>query len=183
MSQTFPHKTKYSYASYVCFPNDGNRHEIIDGDHYMNPVASPKHQTVSRLLQYQLMTQIEMRGRGVVFNAPTDVELAAHDIVQPDLIIVMDDRKKIVGSKKLKGIPNLLIEILSESNPDHDKILKMEAYQRVNIPEYWIVDPEERTVHQYLAVSGKYELRGIHESSIKPLSIADVIIDLTQVWC
>ena len=62
MSEVMTHKRKYSYAEYVWFPDDGNRHEIIDGDHYMNPAPTPKHQTVSRLLQYQLMTQIEMTG-------------------------------------------------------------------------------------------------------------------------
>ena len=182
VSQSIIQRTKHAYAAYVCFPNDGNRHEIIDGDHFMNPAPTPRHQTVSRLIQYQLMTQIEMTGRGFVFNAPTDVELAVHDIVQPDLIVVMSNRKSIIGSKKLKGIPNLLIEILSESNPDHDKVLKMEAYERVDVPEYWIVDPEERTVHQFLLVSQKYILKGVHSNRVSPLTISDVVIDLEGIW-
>jgi Uma2 family endonuclease len=182
MSQVVPSKTKYSYACYVCFPNDGNRHEIVDGDHYMNPAPSPKHQTVSRLLQYQLMTQIEMKGRGMVFNAPTDVELAPHDIVQPELVVVMNDRKKIIGAKKLKGVPTLVIEILSDLNPEYDKVLKAAAYERVRIPEYWIVDPEEMTIHQFLLTDGKYVLHGVQHSTIQAVVIDDVIIELNLVW-
>jgi hypothetical protein len=62
---------KLGYREYCCFPDDGRRHEIIDGDHYVNPAPSTYHQTVSRRLQHQLYTQIELTGRGVVYNAPS----------------------------------------------------------------------------------------------------------------
>ncbi len=54
MNSPFPDALKFRYEHYVLFPNDGNRHEIIDGDHYMNPAPSIKHQHVSKRLQYQL---------------------------------------------------------------------------------------------------------------------------------
>ena len=118
----------------------------------------------------------------MVFDAPTDVELAPHDIVQPDLLVVMNERQKIIGSKKLKGIPNLLIEILSEDNADYDRVLKMSTYERANVPEYWIVDPEERTVHQFVGIEGKFVLQGIHQTAICPVVISDVNISLNDIW-
>lgn len=61
---------KLTYQDYLGFPDDGTRHEILDGDHSMKPVPSTYHQDVSRLIQFQLMSQIEMTGHGRVFNAP-----------------------------------------------------------------------------------------------------------------
>ncbi len=148
----------------------------------MSPAPATKHQTVSRLLQYQLMTQIEMKQRGQIFNAPTDVELAKHDIVQPDLIVVMNERISIINPKKIDGVPSLVIEILSESNPKHDQVLKLEMYQRTGVPEYWIVDPDRETVHQYVLVDGFYDLQSVEHAAICPATIADVHIDLLDAW-
>jgi hypothetical protein len=88
---------KLTYREYRCFPQDGRRHEIIDGEHKVNPASETYHQkTLSRRIQFQLYVQIEQAGLGVVFNAPTDLELSETDIVQPDLIVVSEARKTII---------------------------------------------------------------------------------------
>ena len=79
--------TKLTYDDYVLFPNDGMRHEIIHGRHYMNPAPSPRHQTVSRHIQFQLYQQIELKRHGQVFNAPIDLQLSETDVVQPDISV------------------------------------------------------------------------------------------------
>lgn len=173
---------KYTYREFQLFPSDGNRHEIIDGDHYMNPAPSLRHQTVSRRLQYQWYTQLELPGKGQVFDAPTDVELALHDIVEPDLIVVLKEKYQLLTPKRIRGVPDLVIEILSPSNPDHDRILKLEMYGRVQLPEYWIVDPEEDFVEVYTLDDRKLMIQGTFRDLLRPLTIPDVTIDLQQVW-
>ena len=173
---------KYTYREYQCFPDDGKRHEIIDGDHYMSPAPSTRHQTVSRHLQFKLYTQIELPKLGRVFNAPTDVELAPHDIVQPDIFVVMNDRRRIILPKKVRGVPNLIIEILWESNPVQDRVLKFEMYRRATVEEYWIVDPDEEIVEQWMLQAGIYQLVGKHHDSVQPQAIANVRVDLLSVW-
>ena len=84
---------KLTYQDYIGFSDDGYRHEIIDGDHFINPAPSTYHQDVSRLIQFQLTAQIEITGHGRVFNAPVDLQLSSTDIVQPDLVVVMNDRR------------------------------------------------------------------------------------------
>lgn len=177
----FP-KSKFSYREYQYFPNDGMRHEIIDGDHFMSPAPSTKHQTVSRRLQFQIYSQIELTGKGQVFNAPTDVELATHDIVQPDLIVVMRPNFRMIGSKRIRGVPDLAIEILSESNPQHDRVLKLEMYQRVGLAEYWIVDPEEEFVDAYVLKEGILVLVGTFRDAIESQTIPGTIVNLAEVW-
>jgi Uma2 family endonuclease len=174
---------KYTYREYQYFPDDGKRHEIIDGDHYMNPSPSTKHQTVSRHLQFQLYTQIEVKKRGRVFDAPYDVELADHDIVQPDLVVVMNENRRIVTPKRIRGIPNLCVEILSESNPAYDRVLKFEMYQRCRVPEYWIVDPEEQSIDIYvLDSSGVFQHRRHAGETLSPTTITDVHVLVADIW-
>ncbi|MCA9188778.1 MAG: Uma2 family endonuclease [Pirellulaceae bacterium] len=174
---------KYTYREYQFFPSDGNRHEVVNGEHYMNPAPSTRHQTVSRHLQFQLYTQLELQQRGKVFNAPTDVELASHDVVQPDLVVILTANQRIITPKRIRGIPDLCVEIISESNPDYDRILKLEMYQRCGVPEYWIVDPQEQVVDVYVLADQKsYTHTRCAESVLRPTFISDVEIDLDKIW-
>lgn len=172
---------KLGYREYCCFPDDGRRHEIIDGDHYVNPAPSTYHQTVSRRLQHQLYTQIELTGRGVVYDAPVDVQLTDHDIVQPDLVVVLTSRMQMITPTKIKGVPDLLVEILSPSTASNDATLKKQLYERVGVAEYWIVDPDNHTVEQLVLADGRYERRPAADAI--PLSILEgVAVRLADVW-
>jgi len=149
----------------------------------MSPAPSTRHQTVSRHLQFQLYSQIELTKRGRVFDAPTDVELADHDIVQPDLVIVMNDKRRIITPKRIRGVPDLCIEILSESNPSQDRVLKLEMYQRCGVAEYWIVDPEEQSIDVYvLNPEGHYQPRRHTGETLSPATIPDVDIKVDAIW-
>jgi len=172
---------KLGYREYCCFPDDGRRHEIIDGDHYVNPAPSTYHQTVSRRLQHQLYTQIELTGRGVVYDAPCDVQLTDHDIVQPDLVVVLTSRMQMITPTKIKGVPDLIVEILSPSTASNDATLKKQLYERVGVAEYWIVDPDNHTVEQLVLADGRYERRPAADAI--PLSILEgVAVRLADVW-
>lgn len=172
---------KLGYAEYCLYPNDGRRHEIIAGDHYVNPAPSTYHQTVSRRLQYQLYTQVELAGRGVVYNAPVDVQLTDHDIVQPDLVVVIAPRMQMITPTKIKGVPDLVVEILSPSTASHDMTLKKQLYERVGVAEYWIADPDNHTLEQLVLTEGRYAARPATVDV--RLSILDkVTVRLADVW-
>jgi len=182
MSQAIPAKSKLGYEHYVCYPDDGRRHEIIDGDHYVNPAPTTNHQRFSRRIQFQLYDQIEETERGEVFNAPTDLQLTDHDIVQPDLIVIMRERRLIITPTKIKGTPDLIVEVLSPSTKTNDCVLKKELYERRGVPEYWIVDPDEHTVEQFVLRDGSYVFEGSHAKSIAVATIENVRVDLIKVW-
>ena len=172
---------KLTYQDYVEFPDDGKRHEVIDGNHVMNPAPSTYHQDVSRLIQFQLMSQIEMTGHGRVFDAPVDLELTSVDIVQPDLVVVMNDRR-IVTPAKIKGVPNLIVEILSPSSEKTDRILKFKLYEKSGVDEYWIVDPLEHEIEQHVMTSGGYRMTK-HREEIQCQSFTPAAtVDLHRVW-
>lgn len=172
---------KLTYRDYIGFADDGNRHEIINGGHVMNPAPSVYHQTVSRRIQFQLYSQIELGNLGIVADAPIDVELTPHDIVQPDLVIVLEGRK-IITPTKVKGVPDHVVEILSPSSDHSDRVLKFDLYERVGIPEYWIVDPFEHEVQQCLLGPSGYQ-RTVHSKSICCDYLnGEIKVDLLAVW-
>ena len=172
---------KLGYADYATIPDDGRRHEIIDGEHYVNPAPNLYHQAVSKRLQHQLYTKIELAGLGPLYNAPCDVRLSNHDIVQPDLLVVLSSRTHIFTPANVKGAPDLLVEILSPSSVDYDQTLKRELYQRSGVREYWIVDPSKCTLEQLVLKDGEYQSR-MAGDELHPEFVDGVVIDLQEVW-
>ena len=92
----------------------------------------------------------------MVFNAPIDVQLSDHDIVQPDLVVLLKATKARVTPTKISGSPDLLVEITSASTADHDRRLKRRVYERSGVAEYWIVEPDEPSVTQLVLHDGEY---------------------------
>jgi len=174
--------TGLDYSHYVCFPDDGRRHEIIEGEHYVNPAPSTYHQTVSRRIQFELYSQIELRQLGQVFNAPVDLQLGNHNIVQPDIVVILAAHQHIITPTKIKGIPDLIIEILSPSSVENDQVLKRRVYESAGVPEYWIVDPCEHTITQLVrGAQGSYEA-ALQQTQIATSILPGVSLDLHRVW-
>ena len=173
--------TLWDYDSYAAIPFDGKRHEIIGGDHFVNPAPNLYHQEVSRHIQFQLYTAIELKELGVVIDAPVDLQLSEHDIVQPDLVIVTRQQKHILTPTKIKGVPDLVVEILSPSNPNHDLKTKLSLYARCGVPEYWIVCPQEHRVTQ-LVLDGEIYKENFETDSITMVVPPHVTVNLRKVW-
>ena len=172
---------KLRYEDYAKIPEDGQRHEIIDGVHFVNPSPSTQHQHVSKRLQYQLYTKIELAGLGVLYDAPIDVQLSEFDIVQPDLVIVLNENIRRITPTKIKVAPHLVVEILSPSTSGNDRTLKKVLYERSGVCEYWIVDPFEQQVEQWVLRDGKYILAP--RSNVIQLTFVNGIdVDFETVW-
>ena len=182
MSSETQLKGKLGYPEYCCFPDDGRRHEVIDGEHVVNPAPYTYHQTLSRRIQFQLYGQIELPGLGVVFNAPTDLQLSGMDIVQPDLIVVLNHKRTIITPTKIKGVPDLVVEILSPSSVHNDQVLKKELYRKSAIPEYWVVVPDDHVVEQYVLRGEVYELVDRHCEQVTVQVLENVRVNLSEVW-
>lgn len=140
---------KFTYEDYLLFPDDGRRHELIDGEHYMTPAPSIKHQQISMNLSRALSNYLAARRIGRAYAAPCDVVLSDTDVVQPDLLVVLSAKASIVTGRNILGAPDLIIEILSETTRKTDEIIKRKLYERYGVQEYWIVDPELETVKVY----------------------------------
>jgi len=140
---------KFTYEDYLLFPDDGKRHELIDGEHYVTPSPKTKHQRVTVKLTFLLEQHIRGTRAGHLFVAPMDVLLSETDIVEPDLLFVSAARSEIITEANIQGAPDLVVEILSEGTRKTDEIIKRKLYERFAVAEYWIVDPVLETVKVY----------------------------------
>lgn len=137
---------KLTYADFEKIPADGFRHEIIEGEECMTPAPNPDHQSVIVKLTALLWSHVTARKLGRLFVAPTDVVLSDHDVVEPDLFFITQDRVQIIGPKNIQGAPDLVIEVSSPSTAGFDRGSKQALYDRHGVREYWIVDLPARTV-------------------------------------
>src|SRR5436305_1397584 len=89
-----PHasRVKLTYDDFVLFPDDGKRHELIDGEHYVTPSPNTKHQRVSRNLLVLIASWLAEHPIGEVFAAPFDVVFSPFDVVEPDLLFISKER-------------------------------------------------------------------------------------------
>src|ERR1051326_824533 len=101
-------RTKLTYADYLLFPEDGKRHELMDGEHYMTPAPNTRHQRISSNLHRMIAPHVHAGRLGLLLAAPTDVVLSDVDVVQPDLIFVTASRVPTIQEKAIHGAPDLL---------------------------------------------------------------------------
>jgi Uma2 family endonuclease len=146
---------KLTYDDYVLFPEDGKRHELIDGKHYVTPSPNLRHQRVVMTLSWVIRTHLETHPTGEVFVAPLDVILSDHDVVEPDVLYVSNERRAILGTW-VHGMPDLVIEVASKRTRRRDERLKRRLYERMGAREYWVVDPEIEIVRVYRADAGAF---------------------------
>jgi Uma2 family endonuclease len=91
-----------------------------------------------------------------VFNAPVDLILTPHDVVEPDLVVVTDAQQ--VSRRGIDGAPALVVEILSPSTADRDRTLKAKRYEATGILHYWVVDMDAKRLDCYRLSGGQYVL-------------------------
>ena len=140
------HDATWNRERWERLPADGNRYEVIDGVLYMTTAPSNFHQWIIRQAFLALFQQIDDRGVGITLWAPIGLFMPGCDPVQPDLFVVRAADLGIIREGRIHGVPALLVEVLSPSNPNQDLVIKREAYARAGVPEYWIMRPAERDV-------------------------------------
>ncbi|MDR2168496.1 MAG: Uma2 family endonuclease [Clostridiales bacterium] len=145
--------SNYTYKDYCDWETD-ERFELIDGIPYAMAAPLIRHQRALGKLSQKIANHLE-RTKGhscEVFFAPFDVRLnhekGDDTVVQPDLVVICDP-KKIEDGKACKGAPDLVIEILSPSNPNHDRMIKFHKYIEAGVGELWFVDLDAKTVEVY----------------------------------
>lgn len=161
----------YTYSDYLLWQFH-ERVELIKGIVLkMSPAPSTNHQRISHNLNGCFYIHFNRKPCSV-FEGPFDVRLPIKTekkdttVVQPDLCVICDESK--IDKKGCDGAPDLVVEILSPGNSTHDIHTKFNLYQEAEVKEYWIVEPQERTILLYSLVNGKY-------NGLKPLVEGEII--------
>jgi Uma2 family endonuclease len=147
MSSAQPARRAWTYSDLVALPEDQLRHELIDGEHIVSPSPNTGHQEILKRLFRALDAHVERRHIGEVLFAPFDVKLSLFTVLVPDLVYFTTERfARVVNEKHATAAPDLVVEILSPGTRRRDKGRKRAVYDREGVSEYWIVDPEARSI-------------------------------------
>ena len=148
---------KLTYEDFVLFPDDGKRHELIDGEHYATPAPNAKHQAIVVNLTGMMWSYLQQHPGGRIFTAPFDVVFSEFDVVEPDLLFIAGERKdQVLLKQHVRGAPDLVIEIGSPSTRKRDETIKRRLYERFGVSEYWVIDPELDTIKVYRRVDQRF---------------------------
>lgn len=131
--------------------------ELWDGELIVSPSPHPKHQRIVLRLCERLNGFVKSRKLGEVFISLLDVVLSQRRVVQPDIIFVSNARQSIVQDR-IRGVPDLAVEVISEGSWYRDRMAKKTLYEQFGLPEYWILDPETRRIEVFTLLKGAYQL-------------------------
>jgi len=177
------YEKRYTYSDYIQWDDD-ERWELIDGVPYLMSAPNRRHQEISGNLYTQLRNFL--KGKPCkVYYAPFDVRLNAdtfdNTVVQPDIVVVCDSSK--LDKRGCNGAPDFILEILSPSTARYDRIIKLEAYRRAGVREYWIVDPDTKTVQVCIYKDGLYFVEGYTDADTVLVRVLDGCkIDLSEIF-
>ncbi len=174
-----------TYDDYLTFPDsDGIRKEIIEGELFMSPAPSIKHQLILRNLFRSLDKFIMENSLGEVFFAPCDVIFSNINVMQPDILYISNENYEILTALNIKGAPDLIIEILSPSSIETDRIFKKLVYEKFGVKEYWIVDPQEEMIEVWNLKGTNFQLhqKAKKTQKFKSKLLEDLELDLSLIF-
>ncbi len=141
-----PPQGRWTVEWWERLPDDGNRYEIIEGSLGMTTAPSAFHQWIVGRCIELIGIPAQARGLGIWFTAPIGVILSPHDAVQPDFLFIRAERvAALVRDRRIRGAPDLIIEVLSPGNSAEALAQKRAAYARAGVAEYVEIDPAQRT--------------------------------------
>ena len=184
MALTRPQATKFwTYEDLLELPDDGRRREIIDGELFELATPPLDHASTVMALIMRFAPVVSAVG-GRLFTGPLDVFFGGADPVEPDLMILLPEHLGCIKKRGIEGPPDILIEALSPSNPEHDRIRKRALYARGGVREYWLASPEAASIEVLVLVDGAYRthIRAAGDEIVTSNVLADLAFPASEVF-
>ena len=181
--------TVFTYEDYRNTP-EGERYEVLDGELVFLPTPNIAHQVTVGDLFCELYDFVEEKKAGEAFLRVA-VVLSDTNVVEPDITFVSASRMDIIGVDAILGAPDLVAEVISASDPERDLVRKRDIYARHGVGEYWIADPEVRSIRVMTLEGNAYRVAGEYgvgdtlvSGTLKELTldVAEVFGGLTRTW-
>ncbi len=150
IAKLFPQQGKWTEVDYLTLPETNQIVELAHGELIMAPAPDYQHQEGVRQLLIALSLHVDTRRLGIVCVAPYDVHLSEGTIRQPDVLFLREENRQHNNGKYIEGPPDWVAEVISPGTRHTDEIDKLAEYARAGVPEYWLVDPENRAIRVYV---------------------------------
>ncbi len=155
----FPRQGKWTERDYFSLPETNRIVELSNGRLIITPAPTTEHQEVSSKLYLLIGNFVLSNNLGKACYSPLDVRLLPGTIRQPDILFMSNEHKDRI-TERYWGVPDLVMEILSESTKKTDRTDKFSEYEKAGVPEYWIVDPSEGVIEVYVLDLKSYRIMG-----------------------
>lgn len=172
---------KLAWEDYAALPDDGTRYEVLDGEVVVSPSAGSPHQRLQLRLAVELYSLVHRPGFGELFT-DLDCELLPHDIVRPDLLVVLPKHRARILPTRIAGTPDLAIEILSKATAARDRNEKRRRYEAAGTPELWLVDGDLRTVTQFVHDGRAFGAPRSATTSLRLAILPDLEVPFAELW-
>jgi len=159
IAQLFPEQGKWTEDDYFSLPETNKIVELSEGRLIITPSPTTQHQKIVLKLSTMLFNHVSSHNLGEIIIAPMDVRLYPGVIRQPDIVFMKNEHKDRI-TERYWGVPDLIIEVISESTDKEDKGEKFFEYEKAGVPEYWIVDPNTQTIDVFQLKDDAYYLAG-----------------------
>lgn len=158
-------------------------HELIDGDLIVTPPPSTGHQRAAFRVALLLNQLIADRDAGEVFIAPTGLRLSETTVLEPDVMLVLDEDACTVEPAYVDGTPSLVVEVLSPGTVKRDTTEKRRIYENARVRELWFVDPTRQTLTILSLIDQRFVASGPFSRDDQPRSaILDTLIDVGSLF-
>ncbi len=173
---------RWTPAMVRALPDDGNRYEVVAGELLVTPAPTFDHQQAVARLLLRLVQYVDAHGLGYALASPADIEFEEGHLVQPDIFVAprLEGRRP----ERWSDIKRLLlaVEVLAPGTAHADRTVKRQLFQRVGVPDYWIVDVAARAVECWCPDESRPEvLSGTLVWRPRP-DIPPLEIDLPQLF-
>mgnify|MGYP005851981731 CR=1 FL=1 len=159
VAEFYPLQGQWTEEDYFALPDTNRYAELSEGRLIVPPHPTDRHQRALQNLFLRLHAFVEAHRLGVIRIAPLPVRLWPGKIREPDILFMAGEHADRIG-EQVYGVPNLVVEVISPGTRRTDRVEKFVEYARAGVEEYWLVDPDERSIEVYSLREGAYTLLG-----------------------
>jgi Uma2 family endonuclease len=175
----------YTWEDFLALDDDDGR-ELIDGHLLEVDVATLPHEEIIATLLYFLGAWARARKAGRVLASSYKVRISTRRGVMPDVQFYRAENRAPSGQDEglTEGRPDLAVEVVSSSSRRYDRVVKLAWYASIGVPEYWIVDPEARTLERLVLEAGHYVIAdALSDTDVfRPASFEGLVVPLGELW-
>lgn len=175
-------KAGLSEADFYRLAGEDSDWEYLDGRIVVHSPASNRHEDIQGFLLTIFRFFLGKTGRGLVRGSRYPMRLDPRWSPEPDILVVREERRTLVGDQRLDGPADLVVEIVSESDSHLTYKEKLPRYREAGIPEIWIVDPSRKEVLVDRPGEAGRETRTISSGPLESAVVPGLWIDAAWLW-
>jgi Uma2 family endonuclease len=156
--------------------------EFLDGQLVVREAASLRHEEICSFLNALFRIYFDERGGGSVVGSKYPMRLDPRWSPEPDLMVIRDERRPLMGPQRLEGPADLVIEIASAGHPGHDIERKLPRYREAGVPEIWTIDPFAQSVRLEVREAGGYRTETLAAGRLAPGVVPGFWLDVSWLW-